>query len=85
MIGLRPARILALAATLLLLSGCGEDWRDRVQGGAAAGAATGAGFGLIGGPVGVVVGAVIGGGAGAIAGASTSPQQLDLGGPLWRR
>ncbi|MDA8249190.1 MAG: hypothetical protein M0Z28_08420 [Rhodospirillales bacterium] len=82
---LRPFCGLALAAALLLLAGCGEDARDRVQGGAAAGAATGAGIGLLGGPVGVLAGAVIGGGAGALTGATTSPQQIDLGGPLWKR
>ena len=53
-----PARRrLAHAATLLVLvlpAACGEDARDRVQGGAAAGAATGAGIGLLGGPVGVL-------------------------------
>ncbi|WBV44082.1 hypothetical protein [Pseudoroseomonas cervicalis] len=73
------------AATLALaLAACGTNERDRVQGGAAAGAATGAGVGALGGPVGAAVGAVVGGGAGAVTGATTSPQDVNLGRPLWR-
>lgn len=73
---------LALAA-VLLLSACGQDPGDRTEGGAAAGAATGATIGILGGPIGVVGGALIGGGAGAITGAVTSPNQVNLGGPIW--
>ncbi|MDE2514440.1 MAG: hypothetical protein KGL12_00300 [Rhodospirillales bacterium] len=69
--------------SLSLLAGCGQNPKDRTQGGAAAGAGTGAAIGLVGGPVGVLVGAVIGGGAGAITGASTSPHDLNLGAPPW--
>ena len=75
----------ALAAMALLLAGCGASNPGRVQGGAAAGAATGATVGLIGGPPGVAAGAIIGGGAGALAGASTTPQQVDLGKPVWKK
>ena len=74
---------LALAGTIVLLAGCGTSEPNRVEGGAAAGAATGATIGLVGGPVGVVAGGVIGGGAGAIAGATTSPQEVNLGAPVW--
>ena len=74
---------LSLLATLALLAGCGANERERVQGGAATGAATGATVGLVGGPIGVVVGGVIGGGAGAITAATTSPQDLNLGRPVW--
>jgi len=73
-----------LIGTVALLAGCGTNEPDRVEGSAATGAATGATIGLIGGPVGVVAGAVIGGGAGAIAGATTTPQQVNLGKPVWR-
>lgn len=68
----------------LAVAACGTNERDRVQGGAAAGAATGAGVGAFGGPVGAAVGAVVGGGAGAVTGATTSPQDVNLGRPVWR-
>jgi len=74
----------ALIGAVVLLSACGYSEPGRVEGGAATGAATGAAVGLVGGPVGVAAGAVIGGGAGAIAGASTSPNQVNLGKPVWK-
>jgi hypothetical protein len=80
-----PVPTVALASILLLLAACGRTEPDRVQGAAAAGAASGATVGLVGGPVGVAAGAVIGGGAGAIAGATTTPNQVDLGKPVWKR
>lgn len=70
-------------ACLSLLAACGTQERERVTGGAATGAATGATVGLVGGPIGVVVGGVIGGGAGAITAATTSPDDLNLGKPVW--
>jgi len=76
---------LMLAGAVTLLAGCGTSEPGRVQGGAAAGAATGATVGLVGGPVGVVAGAVIGGGAGAITGASTTPREVNLGEPTWKK
>lgn len=75
----------AAIASVVLLAACGTSEPGRVQGGAAAGAATGATVGLVGGPVGVAVGAVIGGGAGALTGASTTPKQVDLGEPVWKK
>ena len=72
-----------IAATLLLVAGCGTDPSDRVQGGAATGAATGAGIGIIGGPVGVLVGGLIGGGAGAITGATVPARDMNMGAPPW--
>ena len=78
-----PGLLLATLIAPLLLTGCGANERERVQGGAATGAATGATVGLVGGPIGVVVGGVIGGGAGAITAATTSPQDLNLGRPIW--
>ncbi len=74
-----------LVTTIVLVSACGRNEQQRVQGGAAAGAATGAGVGLVGGPVGVAAGAVIGGGAGALTAATTTPKQVNLGKPLWDR
>jgi hypothetical protein len=71
--------------SLLALAGCGTNSFDRVTGGGATGAATGATIGLIGGPVGVGVGALIGAGVGGLAGGVTTPQQVDLGKPVWDR
>lgn len=70
-------------ASVTLLAACGSQERERVTGGTATGAATGATIGLVGGPIGVVVGGVIGGGAGAITAATTSPEDLNLGRPVW--
>lgn len=78
-------RFLVPLALLLGLAACGTAPSDRTEGGAATGAAAGAGVGIIGGPVGMVVGALVGGGAGAITGATTTPQQVDLGQPIWNQ
>lgn len=75
--------LFAIAVTAAL-AGCGSNERDRTQGGAATGALAGAGIGLLGGPVGVLVGGLVGGGAGALTGATVSPDQLNLGRPIWR-
>jgi len=77
------ARLLSAAALGLLVAACGTNTSDRVGGGAAAGAATGATVGAIGGPVGVLGGAAIGAGAGAATGALTTPDQVNLGRPVW--
>lgn len=77
------ARMLGGAVLGLLLAACGTDPQGRVAGGAAAGAATGAGVGALGGPVGALAGAGIGAAAGATTGAATSPEQLNLGRPVW--
>jgi len=77
------ARIFGAVALGLLVAACGTNPRERVTGGAAAGAATGAGVGALGGPVGVLAGAGIGAAAGAATGAATSPDQVNLGRPLW--
>lgn len=76
---------IALVGTLSLLAACGTREPGRVEGAAAAGAATGAAVGVVGGPVGVVGGAVVGGGAGAVAGAVTTPEQVNLGKPVWEK
>lgn len=75
--------VVGAAALAVTLAACGTNSTDRTTGGAAAGAATGAGIGALGGPVGALAGAAIGGGAGAIAGATTSPQDVNLGKPIW--
>ena len=69
--------VFSLVGTIAALSACGRSEPGRVQGGAA----TGAAVGVVGGPVGMVVG----GGVGAIAGAVTTPEQVDLGKPIWER
>jgi peptidoglycan hydrolase-like protein with peptidoglycan-binding domain len=77
------ARIIPAIALGALLAACGTNPDDRVQGGAAAGAATGAAVGALAGPPGVVVGGLVGAGAGAATGAATSPQDVNLGRPVW--
>ena len=69
--------VFTLLGATAVLSACGSSEPGRVQGGAA----TGAAVGVVGGPVGMVVG----GGAGAIAGSVTTPDQIDLGKPVWER
>jgi uncharacterized membrane protein len=74
--------IAAIAATLLL-AGCGSSTGDRALSGGGIGAAGGAVLGsLVGAPG---IGALIGGGAGAATGAATSPSDVDLGTPVWKR
>jgi hypothetical protein len=76
----------AVTASLLAmaLAGCGHSQPGRLQGGAAGGAATGAVVGLLGGPIGVVLGAGIGAGVGALTSTNTTPNQVDLGKPVWQ-
>lgn len=76
--------VLAITAASLL-AGCGSSQPGRTSGGVATGAGTGAAIGIIGGPIGVVVGAAVGAGAGALTATNTSPQQVNLGDPLWAR
>ena len=74
--------IAAIAATLLL-AGCGNTTGDRALSGGGIGAAGGAVLGsLVGAPF---AGALIGGGAGAATGAATSPSDVNLGTPVWKR
>ena len=76
--------VIAVVASVGLLSACGQRQPERAEGGAAAGAATGATVGLVGGPVGVAGGALIGGAVGAATGAATSSKDVNLGSPPWR-
>jgi hypothetical protein len=77
-------RITIVLAALALLAGCGTSSFDRVTTGAGTGAAGGAAIGLIGGPIGVLGGAAIGAGVGAVTGGVTTPEQIDLGKPVWK-
>jgi osmotically inducible lipoprotein OsmB len=73
--------VTAAALSVIALAGCGETTGDR----ALSGAGIGAGVGAIGG---LMVGAPLQGaaiGAAAGTGALTSPSQVDLGRPVWRR
>jgi len=74
-----------VAATAALLSACGTSEPDRTGGGAATGAAAGAAIGAVFGGVGALPGAAIGALVGAGTGAATTPEQVDLGKPVWDR
>jgi osmotically inducible lipoprotein OsmB len=76
---------LAIAATMVSLAACGETQGDRALSGAAIGAGSGAAIGAVAGPIGAGTGAVIGAGVGGATGAFTSPNQVDLGRPVWER
>ena len=66
--------ILAASATLAL-AGCGTQMGDRM----ASGAAIGGGVGLVAGGVAAIPGAIIG----AAVGGLTSPEDVNLGDPVW--
>jgi branched-subunit amino acid ABC-type transport system permease component len=66
--------VLVLAAGLAL-AGCGTQMGDRM----ASGAAIGGSAGLVAGGVGVIPGALVG----AAVGGLTSPEQVNLGEPVW--
>jgi hypothetical protein len=76
-------RCVILLSALCAFAACGNQPKERAEGGGAAGAATGAAVGALAGPPGILAGALIGGGAGAATGAATSPQQVNLGKPPW--
>ncbi len=69
-------------AAVLSLSACGYSTADRTLSGAGLGAAGGAALGAIAGSPGT--GAIIGGVGGAAIGGLTSPEDVQLGKPLWR-
>jgi len=78
--------MIAIATISLMLAACGTNTADRTEGGAATGAAAGA---VIGAAccflVGAIPGAIVGGAIGAGTGYATTPDQVDLGKPVWRR
>ncbi|MEQ8701575.1 MAG: bacteriocin [Bauldia litoralis] len=67
-----------------LMAACGTNPGDRAVTGGALGAATGAALGAVTGGS-VATGAIIGGVSGAALGAFTSPRDVYLGRPIWRR
>jgi hypothetical protein len=72
------------AGALVLLAACGSQPGERAVSGGALGAAGGAAVGgLTGGSL--LGGALLGGAAGAAAGALTSPSDVNLGRPAWKR
>ena len=76
-------KTMTAVAAVFALAACGETKSDRALSGGAIGAGAGAvGGALVGGNP--VAGAVIGGVGGAAAGALTSPNDVNLGKPVWR-
>ena len=74
----------ALAA-VLSLSACGYSQGDRALSGGLLGAGGGAAIGgAAAGLPGAALGAAVGGVAGAATGALTSPEDVNLGRPVWR-
>jgi osmotically inducible lipoprotein OsmB len=71
---MKQKALLAVTAALAL-AGCGTQMGDRL----ASGAAIGAGAGAIAGGVGALPGAIVG----AAVGGLTSPDQVNLGRPVW--
>jgi hypothetical protein len=74
---------MVLLATLAL-SACGGNTFDRTASGAGIGAAAGAGVGFLFGGVGAIPGALVGAAVGGAGGLVTTPDQVDLGKPVWR-
>ena len=72
----------AVFATSMLVSSCGTSTSDRAISGGLIGAGAGAAVGSMSGSAGT--GAVVGGLAGAAVGAATTPDQINLGDPVWR-
>jgi hypothetical protein len=82
---MKNLKTLALAAAFaagMLVSACGTTTSDRAISGGLIGAGAGAAVGSMTGNAGA--GAVVGGVAGAAVGAATTPDQVNLGDPVWR-
>lgn len=78
-------RIIAILAVVSLgLAGCGNTTEDRAISGAGIGAAAGAVLGAVTG-MSILQGALIGTAAGGLTGALTTPDQVNLGTPVWKR
>jgi osmotically inducible lipoprotein OsmB len=71
-----------LIAAALALSGCGTTTEERALSGGAFGAAGGAVIGALTGSW--ALGAVLGAATGVAAGALTTPEQIDVGKPIWK-
>lgn len=68
-------KAIVVVASAAALAGCGTQMGDRL----ASGAAIGAGAGAVAGGVGALPGAIVG----AAVGGLTSPDQVNLGKPVW--
>jgi hypothetical protein len=79
---LKSFALAAAFATSMLVSACGTTTSDRAISGGLIGAGAGAAIGSASGNAGT--GAVVGGLAGAAVGAATTPDQVNLGDPVWR-
>jgi osmotically inducible lipoprotein OsmB len=77
------ATTLVLASLGCALAGCGYSPGDRAASGSLIGAGAGAGIAAVAGGS-PLTGALIGGGIGAVGGAVTSPNDVNLGRPIWR-
>ncbi len=81
---MRIAAMTGVALIALGLAGCGTTPADRTISGAGIGAGVGAlGAAATGGSVGT--GAVVGGVVGGVVGATTSPDDVYLGEPIWKK
>lgn len=69
---------------VLGLTGCGYTAQDRALSGAGIGAGTGAVAGAVFNGLAPGTGALIGGLVGGAAGVMTSPNQVNMGKPVWR-
>ena len=78
-------RALTIGLCLIGLAACGNTVGDRALSGGAIGATTGAGVGAVVGGIGIVPAAVVGGVVGAGIGVVTTPDQVNLGKPVWRQ
>ena len=81
---MRKFTLALLAVSMLTLSACGTNNRDRALGGAALGAGVGLGVGALLGGIGIGAGALIGAGVGALGGYVTDPSDVNLGEPVWK-
>ena|SRR5579872_2511116 len=80
---MKKAVTIVVVGGLALLAACGTTPGERTTGGAATGALGGATVGALAGPVGAGIGALVGASAGAIGGGVTTPQEVNLGRPVW--
>ncbi len=80
---LKPVALAVALTSAAALSACGTTPGERAVTGGAIGAGSGALIGAAAGSAGT--GALIGAGVGAAAGALTSPRDVNLGPPPWRR
>ena len=85
MVGRTFRRGAIFLAASLIVSACGTAPPDRAASGGGIGMATGAVIGALTGGLSVLAGALIGGTVGAVGGAVTTPDEINLGEPIWKR